>query len=197
MNDTPDTVKRKRYDLYVDESGQDTKGEFFVVTVVAVENSDKFRQYCESLEHSSGKGKVKWRTAQKTRRLDYLRSIMLKSSSHKFKLFYSFFRRTTDYESATIDGIARAIRKLHPIGSHVYVYVDGLPKSKRSVYKTRLRRLSCPVKKVSRVAKDENEPLVRLADAVAGASSDLEKHENEELRRLFSQAKETDILVLL
>jgi len=197
MNDTSGTVKRKRYDLYVDELGQDTKGKFFVVTVVAVENSDEFRQYCVSLEYSSGKGKVKWRTAQKMRRLDYLRSIMLESSSHNFKLFYSIFRKTTDYDTATIDGIVKAIRQLRPIGSHIYVHVDGLPKSKRNVYKTCLRRLSCPVKKVSRVAKDENEPLVRLADALAGASAELEKYKDEELRKMFSQAKETGILVLL
>ena len=75
----PDTVKRQRYDLYVDESGQNTKGELFVVAVVATENSDEFRQYCESLEQSSGKGKVKWRSAHKMRRLDYLCSIMLHS----------------------------------------------------------------------------------------------------------------------
>lgn len=72
---------------------------------------------------------------------------MLKSSSHKFKLFYSVFRRTTDYDSATIDGITRAIRELRPLGSHIYVHVDGLAKSKRNVYKTQLRQLSCPVKK--------------------------------------------------
>ena len=89
------TVKQKRYDLYVDESGQDTRGEVFVVAVVAVENSEEFREYCKSLEKSSGKGKVKWRTAQKIRRLDYLRSIMLDSTSHKFKLFYNVFRKTT------------------------------------------------------------------------------------------------------
>lgn len=57
-NDRSDTVKRKRYDLYVDESGQDTKGEFFIVTVVAVENSEEFRQHCESLEQSSGKRRL-------------------------------------------------------------------------------------------------------------------------------------------
>ncbi len=190
-----DTVKRQRYDLYVDESGQDTKGELFVVAVVATENSDEFRQYCESLEQSSGKGKVKWRSAQKMRRLDYLRSIMLHSSSHKFKLFYSVFRRTTDYDSATIDGIANAIRRLSPLGSHVYVHIDGLSKSKRNVYKTRLRQLSCPVKKVSWVTKDENEPLVRLADALAGASAQLEKYQNEELRKIFSQAEESGLLI--
>ena len=192
----PDTVKRQRYDLYVDESGQDTKGKLFVVAVVATENSDEFRQHCESLEQSSGKGKVKWRSAHKMRRLDYLCSIMLHSSSHKFKLFYSVFRRTTDYDSATIDGIASTIRKLRPIGSDVYVHVDGLPKSKRHVYKTRLRQLSCPVKKVTTV-KDENEPIIRLADAVAGASAALEKYENEELRQIFSSAEENEKLIIL
>ena len=189
-----DTVKRQRYDLYVDESGQDTKGELFVVAVVATENSDEFRQYCESLEQSSGKGKVKWRSAQKMRRLDYLRSIMLDNSIHKFILFYRVFRRITDYDSATIDGIASAIRKLRPLGSHVYVHVDGLPKSKRHVYKTRLRQLSCPVKKVTTV-KDENEPIIRLADALAGASAALEKYQNEELRPIFSQAEESGLLI--
>ena len=208
MNDTTDPVGWMRYDLYVDESGQDTKGEMFVVAVVAVENSEEFRQYCESLEKSSGKGKVKWRSAQKMLRLDYLRSIMFVSSSHKFKLFYSVFRKTTDYDSATIDGIANAIRKLRPLGSQVYVYVDGLAKSKCNAYKTRLRQLSCPVKKVSRVAKDENEPLVRLADALAGASAHLEKNRDRELRPIeknrdgelrpiFSKAEEKSILIPL
>ncbi len=195
MNDTPGTVKRQRYDLYVDESGQDTRGEMFVVAVVAVENSEEFRKYCELLEKLSGKGKVKWRSAQKMRRLDYLRSIMLVSSSHKFKLFYSVFRKTTDYDSVTIDGIANAIRKLRPLSSHVYVYVDGLAKSKCNAYKTRLRQLSCPVKKVSRVAKDENEPLVRLADTLAGASAELEKYKDEELRPIFSTAEDSGKLV--
>ena len=188
-------TKRARYDLYVDESGQDTKGELFIVAVVAVENSDEFRQYCESLEQSSGKGRVKWRSAQKMRRLDYLRSIMLHSSSLQFTLFYRVFRRTTDYDSATIEGIARAIRRLRPIRSDVYVHVDGLSKSKCYVYKTRLRQLSCPVKKVNRVAKDEHEPIIRLADALAGASAELEKYQNEELHKIFSQAKKSGVLI--
>ncbi len=193
-NDTSDAVKRKRYDLYVNESGQDTKGKLFVVAVIAAENSEEFRQHCEALEQSSGKGKVKWRSAQKIRRLNYLRSIMLHSSSHKFKLFYSVFRETTDYDLATINGIASAIRRLRPIGSDVYVHVDGLPKSKRKGYKTRLRQLSCPVKKVTTV-KDENEPIIRLADAVAGASAALEKYENEEIRQIFSSAEENGKLI--
>lgn len=192
----PGTVRRKRFDLYVDESGQNTKGELFVVAVVAVENCEEFRQHCESLEKSTGKGKVKWRTAHEDRRLDYLRSIMLRSSTHKFRLFYSVYRKTTDYDSSTIDGIASAIRKLRPIASDVYVHVDGLAKSKRYVYKTRLRQLSCPVEKVLTV-KDENEPIIRLSDVLAGATALLEKHENDELRKMFSKGQEKGILIPL
>ena len=191
------TVKGKRVDLYVDESGQDTRGKLFVVAIVAVENSDEFRQYCESFEVSSGKGKVKWRSAQRERRLAYLRAVISGAASLGVTLFYSVSRRTTDYDSVTIDGVAKVTRRLRVPGARVYVYVDGLAKSKCNVYKNRLRRLSCPVKKVIRIAKDENEPLVRLADALAGASAELEKYRDSELDELFSQAEQNGILVAL
>ena len=189
--------KATRIDLYVDESGQDTRGKLFVVAIVAVENSDEFRQYCEFFEASSGKGKVKWRSAEKKRRLAYPRTVISSAASLGVTLFCSVSRRTIDYDSATIDGVAKAIRRLKAPGSRVYVYIDGLSKSKCNVYKNRLRHLSCPVRKVIRVAKDENEPLVRLADALAGASAELEKYRDSELDKLFSQAKQKGILVRL
>ena len=165
--------------------------------MVAVENSDKLRQYCESFEVSSGKGKVKWRSAQREKRLAYLRTVISGAASLGITLFYSVSRRTTDYDSATIDGVAKAIRRLRAPSARVYVYVDGLAKSKCNVYKNRLRRLSCPVRKVIRVAKDGNEPLVRLADALAGASAELLKYKDNELGELFSQAEQSGILVAL
>ena len=187
----------KRIDLYVDESGQDTKGKLFVVAGVAVENSDKLRQFCESLEKSSGKGKLKWGRAQREKRLAYLRTIISEGSSLDILLFYSVFRQTIDYDSATIEGIARVIQTLKRSSFHVYVYVDGLAKIKRGTYKTRLRRIGCPVKKVSRIRKDENEPLIRLADALAGASAELLKYQDSELNELFFQAVQNGILVSL
>ena len=74
---------------------------------------------------------------------------------------------------------------------------SGKGKVKCNPYKTRLRRLSCPVKKVSRVGKDENEPLIRLADALAGASAELIKYQNRELSALFSHAEQSGVLVPL
>ena len=191
------TAARKRVDLHVDESGQDTKGRLFVVAVVAVEDSDKLRQLCESFEEISGKWKKKWASAKRDRRLDYLRAVIQEAASLNVTLFYSVFHKPKDYDTATIDGIAKAIRRLNLSDSHVYVYVDGLAKTKRGVYKTNLRQLSCPVKKVSRVRKDENEPLIRLADALAGAAGELLKHQAPDLKTLFAEAKQRGILIEL
>ena len=190
-------TKSKRIDLFVDESGQDTKGKLFVVAMVAVENSDEFRQRCEDLERSSGKGKLKWGHAQRQKRLVYLRAIISEAPAFGVTLFYSVFRQTTDYDGATIEGIARVIQRLKHLSLHVYVHVDGLAKVKQGNYKTRLRRLGCPVRKVSRIAKDENEPLIRLADALAGASAELLKYQESELNELFSQAERSGILIRL
>ena len=197
MADASVGARPERFDLYVDESGQDTRGQLFVVAVVAVENSDKARQHCESLEKSSGKRKVKWRSAQKEKRLTYLRDIISDASSVGMTLFYSNFRRTTDYDSATIDGVAKVIRRLRARSSSVYVYVDGLSKTKCNIYKNRLRQLNCPVKKVTGVGNDKNESLIRLADALAGASAQLLKYPESELRELFAQAEQSGIIISL
>ena len=196
-NREPIPAKSKRVNLYWDESGQDTRGRLFIVAGVAVEDSDKFRQLCRSAEEISGKRNTKWGKADKNKRLVYLRTVIQHATSHNVKLFYNVFRKTTDYDAATIEGIARSIRVLHPSGSRVYVHVDGLTKTKRGDYKTHLRKLSCPVRKVNGIRRDENEPLIRLADAVAGASRDLLEHKNSELREIFALALEQGILVEL
>ncbi len=196
-NPKPPIAKQQRIDLYVDESGQNTRGQLFTVAVVAVEDSDKFRQLCEFLEETSGKGKKKWASAKRSRRLDYLRAVTQEAAGLNVTLFCSVFYKRTDYDAATIEGIAKAIRRLNLSNSDMYVYVDGLAKAKRSAYKTGLRQLGFPVKKVIRVAKDENEPLIRLADALAGAAAELLKYQTPDLETLFSEAKQRGILIEL
>ena len=198
-NPKPIVERPKRIDLYFEESGQDTRGRFFIVAGVAVDKIDEFRKLCESYERISGKRKKKWSKAHKDKRLAYLRSAISGAASLKVTLFYSVFYETTDYDEATIKGIAKTLRRLSPFNFRAYVYVDGLGKAKCRSYKTNLRKLGYPVEKVSGIRKDENEPLIRLADAVAGAAGHLEKHQSdaEEIDRLFSQAKERGTLVKL
>lgn len=53
--DTIRSVSTKRY-FYVDESGQDTKGELFVVAVVITDSElDLWRSECEAIEKQSKK----------------------------------------------------------------------------------------------------------------------------------------------
>ena len=191
------TVKRQRYDLYVDESGQDTRGRLFYVAVIAIEDSDNFRQLCKSAEEISGKGNTKWGKSDKNKRLVYLRTVIQHAASGNVKLFYNVFRKTKDYDAATIEAIARSIQVLRPSGSRVYVHVDGLTKTKRGDYKTRLRKSSCSVKKVNGIRKDENEPLIQLADVIVGASRDWLEHRDSELREIFDLAFHQGILVEL
>ena len=190
-----DESNLERVDLFVDESGQDTKGKLFVVAVVATEDGDKLRQFCLSAEESSGKKNTKWGKSDNNKRLVYLRSIIQHATSGNVKLFYDVFHKITNYDAATIEGIAKSIRILRPSGSRVYVHVDGLTKTKRNDYKTQLRKSSCPVRKVSGIRKDENEPLIRLADALAGASRDLLEHRDSELRDIFALALQQGVLI--
>jgi len=193
--DTASTaIKLKRFDLYIDESRQRIGGEWFIVAGAAVEDSDKFGQLCESIEITSNKGKAKWGKANKNNRLIYLRTIVSDDRFRDILLFSYVFQKTKDYVGATIRGIDLAVANLHPSASAVSVYVDGLVKNKYREYQVRLRRLGCDVEKV-RGAKDENEPLIRLADALAGATRDLLEHRNNELTEIFSLAVKRDILV--
>ncbi len=57
--------KQKLY-AYVDESGQDTEGEKFLVSVVVLEKErDKLRSALRAIEKQSGKGLKKWTKARR------------------------------------------------------------------------------------------------------------------------------------
>ena len=92
----PTDQKPKRIDLHFDESGQHTRGEFFIVAgvMVVAENTDEARQFYASIEETSGKRKAKWASAKRDKRLAYLQTAIQKASSLDVKFFYSIFRQT-------------------------------------------------------------------------------------------------------
>src|SRR6266568_6531296 len=62
---------------YVDESGQDTEGRFFVVSVVLFgTDRDTVLARLEALEARTGKGRVKWRRARYAFRQDYIAGLL-------------------------------------------------------------------------------------------------------------------------
>ena len=153
----------------MDETGQDTQGEIFVVSVVVTgQQRDTLLRLCEQLEKVSGKQKDKWGAAKHERRMRYLGHVF---ADDRFKgiLRYTVFRQTRNYDAATGSAIARAVRDTRPIGNYkTLIYVDGLSKTKRHEYAVNLRHLGLSVRQVRGIARDESNSLIRLADALAG-----------------------------
>jgi len=180
----------------VDESGQDSEGKVFIVSVVVTsEQKDELLLLCEKIEKESGKGKFKWGKAQHKFRLKYLQRIF---SNKLFKgiLRYSIFNDTKDYDFATIKCIAKAVQYREPKQKYTtLIYIDGLSKAKRHEYGSRLRRLGVSTHKVQGVAKDENNTLTRLADAIAGFVRDVLDREDVDTQKLFREATRSGVLI--
>jgi hypothetical protein len=181
---------------YVDECGQDTMGRIFVVAMIVVgKERDALLGLCEKLEQESGKGKFKWGKAGYKGRLEYLR-LIFGSNQFKGKIRYSVFKGIKQYDLVTIVGIAKAVDWGKPSQDYtVAVYVDGLSKTKRYEYSQELRKLGISTCNVQGVRKDENNSLVRLADAVAGFVRDILDEEQGEAKKLFDQAVRSKALI--
>jgi hypothetical protein len=67
----------QKFFCYVDETGQDTRGELFIVAVViADQERDQLRQACEDIERGSRKGQRKWIKTKYSRRRAYIRQVL-------------------------------------------------------------------------------------------------------------------------
>lgn len=188
-------VTRKLY-CFVDESGQDTEGRMFVVSVVvAGSKRDELLSLCEKLEEVSGKRKDKWGKAKHQRRMRYISDI-LTNNHFKGCLRYCRFHNTRDYDKSTVEAIVSAVRWKKPSGKYTtLVYIDGLRKTKRHEYGTRLRHLGLPVRRVRGVARDETNALTRLADAIAGFVRDALDGKSGEIKTLFQKAKRKGMII--
>ena len=153
---------------YVDETGQDTLGDLFIVAVVIAERDrDQVVELCERIERESGKGRVKWIRTDYPRRLEYLRCI-LKQPAFRRKLHFSTYRNSKDYLANTVSAIARSLGAFSPGTYEATVLIDALPRSLERKVGHELRLRQIRVRKVRGLRKDENDALIRLADAVCG-----------------------------
>jgi hypothetical protein len=160
-------VPSKRY-FYVDETGQDTRGELFIVSVAIVDQDDVafLRSTCEEIERLSRKGSVKWRLAAPDRRLAYVR-LVLQKSLVAGKLAFARYTDRRDYDAMMVSTIALAVKHAGEDGQAT-ILVDGLSKERWRDYGHRLRRQGVRVSKVRGVRREENDAVIRLADAVCG-----------------------------
>lgn len=186
---------------YVDESGADTRGRIYVVALPTFgDNRDEMRQACKEFERASNKYKRKWGGTRPERRLAYLQSIF---TDKRFKgcLRYAVFYGKRDYDADTITAIANAIRfELAELEDYeVTVYVDAISSARGNQYTKELRKIGVQMRPIKSIAKDENEALIRLADAIAGFVRDilLGSLDMQGAKALYEKAKQNGYLIEL
>lgn len=178
---------------YADETGLDTQGELFIVSVVVTgAEREQVIQLCEAIEQATGKGRVKWIKARYDRRLAYIQRI-LQEPIFQGKLHFAIYRDTKDYLTLTVQTIALSIRAHARQSYKATVLIDGLPRSQTREVGRQLRRLGIRTRKVRGIRKDENDALTRLADALCGfVRAAIEGQ--EAMIELFEQGKKRGYL---
>lgn len=160
---------------YADETGQDTRGGFFLVAVVIVGSErDELLRWLAEVEGETGKGRVPWHKSRHEARSGYVDRVL---GGWRFKgtVFYSVYPGTRAYRDLTLLTIAKALgERARHRDYKVTVVIDGLRRGEARQAAVGLRRIRVPVRKV-RGAREESNALVRLADAMAGFIRDAEE----------------------
>jgi hypothetical protein len=182
---------------YVDESGQDTEGRFYVVSVALFgTDRDTVLARLEALEDRSRKGRVKWRRARYAYRQAYIAGLLdmpLLAES----IFVTTFRHARNYFELTVESTARAITaKTQGRPYRVTIFVDGLTRPEQATFTHRLRARGIARKKVRGVRDEQSNAGVRLADALCGLIRDADEGEPWALA-ILAQLRHRQVVTLL
>lgn len=186
----------RRLYCYVDETGQDTKGNIFIVSVIiSAESQEEIAEFIKEIEKSSGKSQFKWGRSVLKQRLEFISKIFNQGKA-KLTIYYSIYKDTLEFKNSTVLTIAKSINAVEDYKEHTFnVYVDGLSKKDEKYYGSQLHHLGIHTKKVKGVKKDENNPMIRLADSICGFVRDVIEESTEESERIFDKAVKDKILV--
>lgn len=173
-------TKDKLY-CYVDETGQDTKGKIFIVSIVITqEDREDVVSLLEKLERDTGKKATKWNKSGKAFKIAYIESVFT-NKMFKGKIFYSLYNDKTAYKELTVLTVASAINATKTSENYkASIFIDGLYKNEIPRIGASLRKIGVHTEKV-RGVRDESNSIIRLADAIAGFVREyVAKEENTE-----------------
>ena len=174
-------IKQKLY-CYVDETGQDTEGNLYIVaTVVVGDERDSLNEFLGKVEVKSGKTRRKWTNSRHKERHKYI-ELALIPKQLKGKIFYKIYKKTKEYEDLMVLVIARAINiytETRDIDDYrVTIIIDGLRDRVRKRVTKSLRQLGVKMRKVVG-GRDESSPLLRLTDSLAGMIREAEENRKD------------------
>lgn len=186
-------MKQKLY-CYVDESGQDAGSRFFVVVAVLVfaEQRITLQDKLVVMEDAAQTGRRKWNNLRHNRRLAYLNSLLNQNIGNK-KVFFARYKKPIPYFFPVIEILEKSINQVGDNYLTARVYVDGINKTVARALTNALRSRGISLNMI-RGKRDENEPLIRLADIWAGCirSALLQKTDAQEI---LKRAQEDHYLV--
>lgn len=158
----------KKIYCYVDETGQDTKGRIFLVSVIIPGKKEKEQLESKLLviEKRSGKKLSKWGSTNLKYKLAYLKEVF-SLKILQGDIFYGIFQDTHEYVALTTYTIAQAISIKTQTQYQTTIIIDGLNKKERERVIQGLKSLHIRYRKV-RGLKEQASSILRLADAMAG-----------------------------
>lgn len=167
--------KQKLY-CYVDETGQDTMGKIFIVSVVIVEKDrEKIEEELIKIEKDSKKGKTKWQKTKFYQRESYINQVC-KLNELKKSIYYSKYDHTIIFYELITYAVTKVIFDKASDNYQANIIIDGLPRSLENKLSVSFRKMRVKTNKV-KGARDESSALIRLADALSGLIRD--SYENQ------------------
>jgi hypothetical protein len=169
----------QRLYAYVDESGQDTGGRYFIVAVILADQQavSDLEEQLARIERETGKsrrhGVRKWTDTRGKEKVAYL-TRLLSLSQLEHGVFYASFTNTTNYTALTTQTIAQAIAEKATTAYRVHIMIDGLNAKERGRVSRGLHERGIKRRKLIG-GRDESSALLRLADAMAGFLRDYEE----------------------
>ena|SRR6266568_2273041 len=146
-------LQPKKLYCYVDETGQDTAGDFFLVSVVVTEEEQSaFIRQLELIEVETGKRQIKWHKTSVQRRVAYIKAV-LACPIFQRTIFFSHYKNTKAYVELSVLTTAKAVFQRAHDDYRATVIVDGLSRSEVRRFSSELRKLRVLVRKVRRCAR--------------------------------------------
>jgi hypothetical protein len=152
---------------YVDETGQDPVSDFFIiVAVVIIQDPWALREKLIELEQQTRTNGLKWHKTQHGRRMRYL-SLAVERKIAAGSVYFSRYPKPIPYFFPMVDLITRAVKQTAQGRYRASICVDGIDRKKAKELTTALRIRGIALRRV-KSARDDSEPLIRLADMWAG-----------------------------
>ncbi len=161
--------------VYVDETGQDTRGTFFLVAVVVLgQERESISKKLLDIEDKSLKRNAKWHKSRHEYRVRYIEALCdIRSLSGK--IFYEVSYNHQKYIELSSHAAAMAILRQALSKYKALVFVDGFNRREMAIFRSGLREMQIRTKKISSVKKDESNEFIRLADALCGVVRDAQE----------------------